>query len=199
MWKVISAEDRRFWDNMAARDKQRYMTEKASYNGPWQILYKRAKKDPSAPKRSMSAFLNFSQGRRSQIKEKNPKIKNMEVSKILGVLWKKCTEEERRPFVEKEKAEREKYKVAMAKWKVEFQKCKEEERKREHQQYYQPPSQQQQRQSQKEYAQKPGYVIAGESNGHINHAKYNAQRYSQDLLQPPSTGYAPFDTWISSI
>ena len=118
----------------------------------------------------------------------------MEVSKILGVLWKKCTEEERRPFVEKEKAEREKYKVAMAKWKVEFERRKEEERKREHQQYYQPPSQQQQRQSQKEYAQKPGYVIAGESNGHINHAKYNAQRYSQDLLQPPSTGYAPFQT-----
>ena len=40
MWKRLSTEDRRFWDEIAEKDKQRYMLEKASYapdvNVMWQ-------------------------------------------------------------------------------------------------------------------------------------------------------------------
>lgn len=142
MWKLLSPEDRRYWDDVAAKDKQRYLAEKASYVGPWQVPYKRAKKDPSAPKRPMSAFLHFTKGRRSQIKSKNPDMKNTEVSKILGELWRKCTEEERKPYVETEKVERGKYKIAMSKWKEEQEERQKKESEQSPKMYHLPPVQQ---------------------------------------------------------
>lgn len=48
--KTLSTDERAHWDDVAAKDKERYMAEKQSYTGPWQVPWKRAKKDPSAPK-----------------------------------------------------------------------------------------------------------------------------------------------------
>ena len=47
MWKNLPPEDRAHWDAVAAEDKRRYMSEKAAYTGPWQVPWKRVKKDPS--------------------------------------------------------------------------------------------------------------------------------------------------------
>jgi hypothetical protein len=105
------------------------MIEKASYTGPWQVPWKRAKKDPSAPKRPMSAFLYFSQGRRSKLKDANPTLKNTEVSRLLGELWRKASEDDKKPHIEKEKHERGKYKIAIAQWREEFEAKVEEQRK----------------------------------------------------------------------
>ena len=44
MWRELPAEERAHWDDVAAKDKQRYMVGKASYTGPWQVPWKRAKK-----------------------------------------------------------------------------------------------------------------------------------------------------------
>jgi HMG (high mobility group) box len=116
LWKALSPEERAVWDDIAAQDKQRYMIEKSQYTGPWQVPWKRLKKDPSAPKRPMSAFLYFSQGKRAQIKKEKPDIKNTEVSRLLGEMWRNLTDEERMPHVERERREREIYKVAIAEW-----------------------------------------------------------------------------------
>ena len=129
MWRNLPPEERSHWDDVAAKDKQRYMMEKASYTGPWQVPWKRAKKDPSAPKRPMSAFLFFSQGKRRELKEKNPGMKNTEVSRLLGEMWRNAPESERRPHIEKEKEEREKYKVAIADWRKEAEAREREEQK----------------------------------------------------------------------
>jgi hypothetical protein len=45
LWKNLSATERQHWEDIAAADKHRYMREKASYNGPWQVPYKRARKE----------------------------------------------------------------------------------------------------------------------------------------------------------
>lgn len=129
MWRNLPAEERAHWDEVAAKDKQRYMLEKATYTGPWQVPWKRAKKDPSAPKRPMSAFLYFSQDKRRQIKDENPTIRNTEVSRILGELWRNASDEEKNPHIEREKAQREIYKVAIAEWRKEYEKKAEEQRK----------------------------------------------------------------------
>lgn len=76
----------------------------------------------------MSAFLYFSQGKRSVLKEQNPSMKNTEVSRLLGEMWRNCTDDEKRPFVDKEKTEREKYKIAMAEWKKDFEAKQEAQR-----------------------------------------------------------------------
>lgn len=67
----------------------------------------------------MSAFLFFSQDKRRVIKEANPGMRNTEISRVLGEMWKKASAEERAPHIEREAVEREKYKVQMAKWKEE--------------------------------------------------------------------------------
>ena len=77
----------------------------------------------------MSAFLFYSIGKRQQIKEKNPEMKNTEISRVLGEMWRALSEEGRRPFVEKEKSEREKYKIAIAEWRKK-DKAKQEEAER---------------------------------------------------------------------
>ncbi len=46
-------------------------------------------------------------------------MRNTEISRVLGEMWKKASAEERAPHIEREAAEREKYKVAIAKWREE--------------------------------------------------------------------------------
>eukprot|EP00566_Odontella_aurita_P012505 CAMPEP_0113589932 /NCGR_PEP_ID=MMETSP0015_2-20120614/36374_1 /TAXON_ID=2838 /ORGANISM="Odontella" /LENGTH=479 /DNA_ID=CAMNT_0000496029 /DNA_START=1168 /DNA_END=2607 /DNA_ORIENTATION=- /assembly_acc=CAM_ASM_000160 len=133
-WRNLPPEDRSFWEDKAAKDKQRYMREKATYTGPWQVPYKRAKKDPSAPKRPMSAFLYFSQDRRKKIKAKNPGMKNTEISQVLGQMWRNASDEEKRPHTEIEEVERAKYKIAIAKWNVEKKARDEAEKKAQEEQ-----------------------------------------------------------------
>jgi len=128
-WKKLSPDDRAIWDKKAKVDKERYNLEKASYTGPWQVPWKRAKKDPSAPKRPMSAFLFFSQDKRRIIKGENPGMRNTEISRILGEMWKNASDEEKSPHIEREAKERAKYKINIAKWRKEDSIQKEEAKK----------------------------------------------------------------------
>jgi len=125
-WKKLKPEERVIWDQKAKEDKERYNAEKAAYTGPWQVPWKRAKKDPTAPKRPMSAFLFFSQDKRRMIKNKNPEMRNTEISRVLGEIWKKASDEERAPHIEREATERAKYKLDIAKWRKEESLRKEE-------------------------------------------------------------------------
>lgn len=102
---------------MARKDKARYEMEKSMYTGPWKVpAKKRSQKDPNAPKRPMSAFLSFSNSKRSYVKEKYPNVGNAEISRILAQMWKDATPEERKDHVDKEFKLRQEYKTAIAEW-----------------------------------------------------------------------------------
>lgn len=45
IWRGMSSEERQEWVEAAAKDKQRYIREKAVYTGPWQVPLKRQKKE----------------------------------------------------------------------------------------------------------------------------------------------------------
>jgi len=116
-WKSMSKDDREEWEEKARKDKARYEMEKSMYTGPWKIpAKKRSQKDPNAPKRPMSAFLSFSNSKRSEVKKKNPDIGNAEVSRILAQMWKDAAQEERKDHIDKEFKLRQEYKVAIAEW-----------------------------------------------------------------------------------
>jgi hypothetical protein len=78
----------------------------------------------------MSAFLLFSQGRRAKVRNEHPEMKNTEVSRILGEMWRTCTDEQKKPFQDEEKALRERYKVEMEGWKEKADERKEAAMKR---------------------------------------------------------------------
>jgi len=79
----------------------------------------------------MSAFLFYSIGKRQKIKQENPEMKNTDVSRILGQMWRSLSAEERQPFVDRERSEREKYKIALSEWKEKDEARKSMERKRQ--------------------------------------------------------------------
>jgi HMG (high mobility group) box len=95
-----------------------YGREKSTYTGPWNIPKRRAKKHPLAPKRPMSAFLKYSQTRRSLVKHQNPDMSNTDVSRLLGEMWRSAPEREKRPYVETEERERATYKQETAAFKA---------------------------------------------------------------------------------
>jgi len=60
----------------------------------------RSKKRVNRIKRPMNAFMVFSQLERRKIVQLAPEMHNAEISKYLGVRWKRLTDEERRPFID---------------------------------------------------------------------------------------------------
>lgn len=96
-WNQLSAKERSFWNEESRNDKVRYVgihcvpedyksiltsslphlsyvREKAECRGVVRTPKRRAKKDPLAPRRPMSAFLKFSKTRRSMVKTANPDL-----------------------------------------------------------------------------------------------------------------------------
>jgi HMG (high mobility group) box len=97
----------------------RFVREKAAYKGPWSVPKRRAKKHPLAPKRPMSAFLKYSQKRRSVVKKDNPDMSNTDVSRLLGEMWRNASRKEREPYVLEEEKERAIYKEEIKNWRDE--------------------------------------------------------------------------------
>lgn len=99
--------------------------EKSMYKGPWRVpRRKRTPKDPTAPKRPMSAFLAYSNKRRAMVKKKNPDLSNADTSKTLSTMWKEATDQIRQKYIKEELEQRNQYKDAMAAWKIENEKRK---------------------------------------------------------------------------
>jgi len=77
----------------------------------------RAKKDPSAPKRGLSAYMFFSQEHRKLVQSENQDASFGEIGKILGEKWKHMNDRDKKPYVEKAEVDKKRYeseKVAAA-------------------------------------------------------------------------------------
>jgi hypothetical protein len=117
-WKDMPEEEREKWEEMGRKDKARYEMEKAMYSGPWKVpVTTKREKDPTRPKRPMSAFLSYSNRKRAEVKEKNKNSKTADVSRILAHMWKEAPPEEKKEFIDEEYSLRQDYKAAMAAWK----------------------------------------------------------------------------------
>ena len=124
--KKMSPADKAVWEEKSREDKQRYDAEKAFFKFSNRgKASKRIMKDPDAPKRPMSAFLAFSNERRSELKKLHPGVSNGGLSKILSQQWKEISAESKAKYVKNEAELRAKYKVDMA----EFRKKKSVEAK----------------------------------------------------------------------
>lgn len=125
-WKGLDPDDRKEWEGKAEKDKARYEAEKAMYKGPWKIpSNKRKVKDPSAPKRPMSAFLAYSNSRRAKLKQEQPKSTNADLSRMLSKSWKELDPQERAVYMAEERKLREQYKTEMSEWR---KKCAEQKK-----------------------------------------------------------------------
>jgi len=75
---------------------------------------KRAKKDPNAPKRGLSAYMFFSAANRERILAENPNFSITDVAKALGEAWKTVSDAEKEVFQQQADEDKARYEREMA-------------------------------------------------------------------------------------
>jgi len=73
-----------YWETEASEFKKLFKTKEKKTKG---------KKDKNAPKKNSSAYIFFCNDKRSEVKVDHPELKNNEILKELGLLWKKFKDE----------------------------------------------------------------------------------------------------------
>lgn len=76
----------------------------------------RAKKDPNAPKRALSAYMFFANSERDVVRAENPGIAFGQIGKLLGEKWKSMDAEKRAPFEQQAEADKKRYELEKAKY-----------------------------------------------------------------------------------
>jgi hypothetical protein len=67
------------------------------------------KKDPNAPKRSLSAYMFFANEQRDNVRSENPGISFGQVGRVLGERWKALSQDEKEPYEAKARADKKRY------------------------------------------------------------------------------------------
>lgn len=76
----------------------------------------RKKKDPNAPKRSLSAYMFFANENRDIVRAEHPGITFGQVGKFLGDKWKSMTAEDKEPYESKAAADKKRYEKEKAEY-----------------------------------------------------------------------------------
>ena len=125
LWEGITPEEKQKWEQQAAEDKSRYEREIADYTPPFgfdkkgrNVQVKKAKRkkrrDPDAPKRSVSAYVFFGHSERPKIQEENPEIEFKDVGRKLGERWRNLAADEKEKFEVLAQKDRDRYAKEMA-------------------------------------------------------------------------------------
>lgn len=76
----------------------------------------RKKKDPNAPKRSLSAYMFFANENRDIVRAENPGISFGQVGRLLGEKWKALSSEDKSPYENKAAADKKRYEKEKAEY-----------------------------------------------------------------------------------
>ncbi|KAE9555650.1 hypothetical protein FO519_001121 [Halicephalobus sp. NKZ332] len=109
-WKTMNEDEKRRFYELAHKDAERYQAEIQAYGGEDLMRKKkRAKKDPNAPKRALSAFFFFSNEKRPEVQTGHPEWKVGQVAQELGRMWKALTDEEKAVYEQKANMDKQRY------------------------------------------------------------------------------------------
>jgi len=118
-WAVADTETRQKYTEIANQDKERFGREKSEYQmSPYAGGYrmKRAKKDPSAPKRNLPAFMWFSSEERPKVTLEIPGGRVSEIAKELGRRWALADVDTRAKFEEMAITDKQRYEKEKHEW-----------------------------------------------------------------------------------
>jgi len=125
-WKKLDEAGKKEYEDLSNQDKERFRNEMKTFKPPPQSSSSegssedeppkkkrkaKKKKDPNAPKRALNAFMYFSKDIRPQVVKDNPDLQKKvhDVSRMIGEKWKKMSEEEKKPYVAKAEADKQRY------------------------------------------------------------------------------------------
>lgn len=101
-WKGLSDKDRKKYEDMATKDKERYEKEMEDAG-----LKKEKKED--GPKKPLSSFFLYSADMREKYKKSEPDLKFAEVAKKIAEDWKKIDAKTKEKYEKKAKEDRDRY------------------------------------------------------------------------------------------
>jgi len=115
-YKALSDKEMKKWLKKAEADKIRYQNEMKGYVPTPEPggRKKKAKKDPNAPKRNMSAYFLYSMYARPQVKKDNPEASFGEIARLISEQFKKLSDKERKKWDKKAAEDKERYQKEMA-------------------------------------------------------------------------------------
>eukprot|EP00429_Kryptoperidinium_foliaceum_P017451 CAMPEP_0176035620 /NCGR_PEP_ID=MMETSP0120_2-20121206/17627_1 /TAXON_ID=160619 /ORGANISM="Kryptoperidinium foliaceum, Strain CCMP 1326" /LENGTH=169 /DNA_ID=CAMNT_0017368987 /DNA_START=683 /DNA_END=1192 /DNA_ORIENTATION=+ len=114
-YKALPEKEMKKWTKQAEADKLRYQEEMADYV-PMEKpggKRKKAKKDPNAPKRNMSAYFLYSIEARPVVKEENPEATFGEIARIISAKFKGLSDSEKAKWEKKAAEDKERYQREM--------------------------------------------------------------------------------------
>merc|ERR1719290_691525 len=131
MWKKVSDSDKAKFVEKADRAKAKYTVAMAKYKKTsswakhqevvkeWKLKQakKKFKKDPNAPKRSLSAYMLFVNETRPQYVADNPDLAVTEVLPGLGKMWADVSSSDKAAYEKKAAKLKEKYQKELEKYK----------------------------------------------------------------------------------
>ena len=106
-YDTLSEEDKKPYQEKEAKDKIRWEADKkANPPTPKPKKAKKAKKPKKGWKGASSAFIFFSNDKRSEVRTNNPEMKMGDVGKELGKMWRGLTSEQKKPYADKAAADK---------------------------------------------------------------------------------------------
>ena len=117
-YKALSDKELKKWTKKAEQDKIRYQEEMKDYVPMEEEggRKKKAKKDPNAPKRNMSAYFLYSMHARPQVKEDNPEATFGEIARLISAQFKKLNDKEKKKWEKKAAEDKARYQREMAEY-----------------------------------------------------------------------------------
>ncbi|XP_067119024.1 high mobility group protein DSP1-like [Centruroides vittatus] len=103
-WNAMSDEEKQPFLNAAAKDRERYKQEMAVYKPP---------RDTNKPKRPGTTFMLFMADLRKEMAGREPEGGVAALAKLGGERWRSMTEEEKRPYIERQNKEKLRYEGLM--------------------------------------------------------------------------------------
>ena len=121
-WRNMNDSDKQPYNDKSAADKARYDREMSTYVPPKDKKTgkgrRRAKKDPDAPKRNLSAFFLFSRDERGAIKKTHPEWSVGKIAQQLAEMWRNVSPPVRAKYDAEAGREKERYLREMAAFKA---------------------------------------------------------------------------------
>ena len=124
MWKNMTPEEKSRFEIMAEEDKEKYRKAKDKFPEPVTIVtpdpdpfgYSDKAEVPSAPKHPASAYLFFVASNRQRLQEVFPDKSFTDTARILGILWRQLSREDRRKFELLAAADKRRYEEEKLAW-----------------------------------------------------------------------------------
>ncbi|XP_052872504.1 high mobility group protein 20A [Anopheles cruzii] len=93
-------------------------TKQSAKKTPTKRKRRKAPKDANAPKHPLTGYVRYMNEHREAVRQKNPNLSHVELTKLMAEEWSKLPEEKKKPYLEAAEADKERYYKEISEYKL---------------------------------------------------------------------------------